>query len=99
MHHSLLLLRLLEKHVGEVFDGIVTGVANVGVFVQLDRFLVDGLLRFTDLSNDWWEIDSSRGAVVGERSGCQIKVGDRMKVIVSRLLWWNSPFAAKKSST
>jgi len=80
-----LVLRLLEKHVGEVFDGIVTGVANVGVFVQLGRFLVDGLLRFADLSDDWWEIDSSRGAVTGERSGHQIKIGDRLKVIISSI--------------
>ncbi|MCH7595102.1 MAG: ribonuclease R [Planctomycetes bacterium] len=73
-------LRLMEKHVGELFEGIVTGVANVGVFVQIERYMVDGLLRFDALPDDWWEVDSPRGAVVGQRSGRKITVGDRLKV-------------------
>jgi len=80
-----LVLRLLEKHLGEEFEGTVTGVANPGVFVQLDRFLVEGLLRFGDLADDWWEVDSSRGAAIGERTGRQIRLGDRLKVVVSSI--------------
>ncbi len=81
-----LVLRLLEeKHVGEVLDGIVTGVANVGVFVQLERFLIDGLLRFDNLADDWWEVAPSRGCVVGERTGHKITVGDRLAVKISRI--------------
>jgi ribonuclease R len=77
-----LVLRLLERHLGERFDGIVTGVSNVGLFVQLDHFLVDGLLRFSALADDWWEVDPSHGVVIGERSGHRIKIGDRLKVVV-----------------
>ena len=81
-----LLLKLLEeKHLGEEFSGIVTGVANVGVFVQLERFLIDGLLRFDGLPDDWWEVDPTRGCVVGERSGVRITVGDRLKVSIARV--------------
>ncbi len=80
-----LVLRLLEGHVGDTFDGVVTGVANMGVFVQLQRFLVDGLVRFSDISDDWWEVDPSRGAVVGQRSGQRITVGDRLAVTISRI--------------
>ena len=80
-----LILRLLEKHLGEKMDGVVTGVANVGVFVQLDRYLVDGLLRFDNLPDDWWEVDPSRGAVIGERTGRQITVGDRLTVLITKI--------------
>ncbi|UCE60122.1 MAG: ribonuclease R [Phycisphaerales bacterium] len=80
-----LVLRFLDKHLGEEFGGIVTGVANVGVFVQLDRFLIEGLLRFDNLLDDWWEVDSSRGAVIGQRSGHQIRVGDRLQVVISNV--------------
>ena len=78
-------LRLIEKRLGEKFDGVVTGVANVGVFVQLDRYLVDGLVKFDDLPDDWWELDPSKGCVVGQRSGRQITVGDRLKVTIARV--------------
>ena len=80
-----LILRLLAKRVGEKLGGVVTGVANVGVFVQLDRYLIEGLLRFDRLPGDWWEVDSSRGAVVGELTGQRITVGDRLKVTISRV--------------
>jgi ribonuclease R len=80
-----LILKLLEKQIGETFDGIVTGIANMGLFVQLNRYLVDGLVRFESLADDWWEIDESRGCVVGQRGGRRITVGDRMKVVISRI--------------
>lgn len=75
-----LILRLLETKLGDIFEGTVTGLANVGVFVQLDHYLVEGLMRFDRLADDWWELDPSHGAVIGERSGKQITVGDRVKV-------------------
>ena len=80
-----MILRILEERIGDVFDGIVTGVANIGVFVQLERYLIEGLLRFNALPDDWWEVDSQAGAVRGERSGRQIRIGDRLKVTVSRI--------------
>ena len=80
-----LTLQMLEKHIGEEFDGIVTGIANMGLFVQLKRYLVDGLVRFDTLADDWWEIDDSRGCVVGQRSGRRITVGDRLRVVISRI--------------
>ncbi len=76
-------LRLLERRVGEEFDGIVTGVANFGVFVQLPEYLVDGLLRFSDLADDWWEVDSEAGCVIGERTGRRLKIGDTVRVTIA----------------
>ncbi|MCO6439125.1 MAG: ribonuclease R [Phycisphaerae bacterium] len=80
-----LTLKMLEKKIGESFGGVVTGVANIGVFVQLDHYFVDGLLRFDALPDDWWEVDAPSGAVIGERTGRQITVGDRLKVTVDRV--------------
>ena len=68
-------LRLLEQHVGDEFEGIVTGVANFGMFVQLPEYLVEGLLRFSDLPDDWWEVDSDAGCVTGQRTGQRLKIG------------------------
>jgi ribonuclease R len=78
-------LQHLEKHLGDEFDGVVTGVANVGVFVQLPQFLIDGLVRFADLPDDWWELDQKAGMLVGQRSGRRIQIGDRMRVAVAAI--------------
>lgn len=80
-----LMLRLLERRLGDVLDGIVTGVANAGVFVQLTQYLIDGLLRFDHLADDRWEVDAARGCVRGEQTGKTIRVGDRLKVVITRI--------------
>ena len=79
------ILRLLEKRLGDTFDGIVTGVTNFGVFVQLPEYLVEGLLRFTDLPQDWWEVDADSGYIVGERTGHRITIGDSLTVAVAAI--------------
>ncbi|MHC5109664.1 MAG: ribonuclease R [Planctomycetota bacterium] len=80
---EVLVLRLMEQHVGDVFEGVVTGVANVGLFVQLQRYLVEGLVNFSHLGDDWWEVDTSRGLVEGERSGHRVTIGDPFPVVVT----------------
>ncbi len=74
------ILQLLEQHLGDEAAGIVTGVANAGVFIQVEKYLIDGLVRFADLPDDWWEIDTRAGCMIGERSGRRITVGDRVTV-------------------
>jgi len=78
-------LRLLEQHVGDEFEGIVTGVTNFGVFVQLPRYLVEGLLRFSDLPDDWWEVDSAAGCVIGQRTRRRLKIGDTVRVTIAAI--------------
>ena len=79
---EVLLLQMLAGRVGEEFEGVVTGVANFGIFVQLRRFLIDGLVRLEDLGDDWWEVDAKLGQVRGERSGRSHRIGELMAVRV-----------------
>jgi ribonuclease R len=76
-------LRFLEQHVGDHEPGVVTGVTNVGVFVQLCKYLVDGLIRFADLPDDWWDVNARAGCVVGQRSGTRIGIGDAVEVQIA----------------
>jgi len=77
------ILQFLAGRLGEIEDGIVTGVTNVGIFVQLRKYLIDGLLRFDDLADDWWELDPRGGCVYGQRSGRCIKIGDPLRVQIA----------------
>ena len=79
------ILRLLEGQLGQEYAGIVTGVTNFGVFVQLSDYFIDGLLRFEDLPDDWWELDADAGCVIGQRTGMRLRIGDRVRVITARI--------------
>lgn len=77
------ILRLLETHLGDIEEGVVTGVTNVGVFVQLRRYLIDGLIRFRDLPDDWWDINPQGGFIMGQQSGQRIVIGDVLQVQIA----------------
>lgn len=78
-------LQYLSKHLGDIEDGVVTGVTNVGLFVQIRRYLIDGLVRFDDLQDDWWDLDPRGGCVIGQRSGRRIKIGDLLRVQIASI--------------
>jgi ribonuclease R len=77
------LLELLKDRVGDVFAGVVTGITNFGIFVQLQDYLIDGLIRYENLMDDWWDVDERTGMVRGQRTGIRIGIGDVAKVIVA----------------
>ena len=77
---QLLVLQLLSKRLGEVQDGVVNGVTNFGIFVELPRYGIEGLIRLEDLGDDWWEVSARTGKVRGERSGRVFRIGDMLSV-------------------
>jgi ribonuclease R len=79
------ILELLRNHIGEEFAGVVTGITNFGVFVQITEWLVDGLIRYEDLLDDWWDVDERSGQIRGERTGKKIGIGDVVKVVVVKV--------------
>lgn len=79
------ILTLMQRHVGDEFTGVVTGVTNFGVFIQISQYMIDGLIRYENLLDDWWQVDERGGTVRGQRTGVQIKMGDVVKVIVVRV--------------
>jgi ribonuclease R len=79
------ILELLQHHVGDEYLGVVTGIAGFGLFVQLNEWLIDGMIRYEDLLDDWWDVDERSGQVRGERTGQKIGIGDVVKVVIVKV--------------
>jgi ribonuclease R len=75
----------MQERVGEEFDGIVSGVVDFGLFVQLEGLQVDGLLHVSSLGQDYFARDSSGFRMVGRSSGKVFKLGDRLRVRVTNV--------------
>jgi ribonuclease R len=74
----------MEKHIGGEFDGIVSGVASFGLFVELTESRISGLLHITQLPNDYYHFDATRRLLTGERRGLKFRLGDAVRVQVLR---------------
>jgi ribonuclease R len=79
------ILELLHDRVGEVFTGVVTGITNFGIFIQLQTYLIDGLVRYEDLLDDWWDVDERSGFIRGQRTGRRIGIGDVAEVVIVKV--------------
>jgi ribonuclease R len=75
----------MEDKVGEQYEGVITGVTNFGVFVQLPELQIDGLVHVTSLQNDYYRFEASSQSLIGDRSGTQYRLGDRLTIVVSRV--------------
>ncbi|MGB0713195.1 MAG: ribonuclease R [Gammaproteobacteria bacterium] len=75
---------MLDK-VGEEYVGTITAVTSFGVFVELDEVYVEGLVHVTSLDSDYYHYDPTGHRMTGERSGQVYRLGDRVKVQVTRV--------------
>lgn len=74
---------MLDK-VGEEFEGMISSVTNFGIFVELGN-TVEGLIRLSDLADDYYHFHEKLHALVGERTSRMFRIGDEVKVRVARV--------------
>jgi len=71
----------MQKHIGEEFKGIISGVMSFGIFIQLPN-LIEGLVRMEDLKDDYYLYDESTFSLIGTRTKKVYRLGDEVEVIV-----------------
>lgn len=75
-------VRYMAEHLDEEFEGIVSGVASFGIFIELLESFISGAIPIADLTGDFYEIDEKSHRVLGKTSGRIIQIGDLIKVKV-----------------
>jgi len=75
----------LEEHVGDEFVGTVSAVTGFGLFVELDELYVEGLIHITGLPRDYYTHEPAHHRLVGERTRKVFRLGDRLRVRVTRV--------------
>ena len=72
----------MYEHVGDVFDGVVSGITEWGVFVEIIVNKCEGLVRLRDIDGDYYIYDQPNMQVVGQRTKNTIKLGEKVTVKV-----------------
>lgn len=74
----------LSKHLGEDFDGVISGVMDKGIFVNLKDIYCEGMIRVSDLNDDYYVYDEKRHCLVGRNHGKKYQLGKDIRVKVVR---------------
>ena len=72
----------MEKRIGENYTGTISGITGWGVYVELPD-TVEGMIRISDLTDDFYAYDEKRYILVGERTGHTYMLGQTMKITVA----------------
>lgn len=73
----------MQNFLGEVFDATISNVTSFGIFASLEN-TIEGLIRFADLTDDYYIYDEAHRQITGERTGKVFKPGDSIKIQVAR---------------
>ena len=71
----------MSNHIGECFEGVISGVTKWGFFVELPN-TVEGLVRVTDLTDDFYEFYEDTYELAGTATNKRYKLGQKIKVVV-----------------
>ncbi|GAB62062.1 MAG: ribonuclease R [Candidatus Jettenia sp.] len=82
---KLRLLRFFENQVGNTFEGVITGIQEFGFFVQLNKYLLEGLVHIRTLADDIYRIDKKNMALIGTRRKRMYRIGEVVKVKIYKI--------------
>ncbi|MFW2135109.1 ribonuclease R [Chryseobacterium sp. TY4] len=77
-------VKFMEKHVGEYFNGVISGVSDFGFWVEIPENGAEGMIKLRDLIDDSYSFDAKNYAIVGSKTGNTYQLGDQVKIKVMK---------------
>ena len=75
----------LADKVGEVYDGIIAGVTDWGIYVEINENKCEGMIPIRELNDDFYEFDEENYTITGRRKGRRFQLGDPIRVEIYRV--------------
>ena len=70
----------MKEHIGELFNGFITGVSDFGIFVEDENTKAEGLVHISKIGNDFYTLDKKTYSIKGERDGQSFTLGDKVRI-------------------
>lgn len=73
----------MHDKIGETFNGIISGIAAFGIFIELTDVFVEGMVSIRDLADDYYNFDEVHHQLKGSRTGKTYQLGDMIKIQIA----------------
>ncbi len=77
-------VEFMNDHLGEIYDGVISGVTEWGLYVELNDNKCEGLIPIRDLTDDYYDLDEKNYCLVGRRKNNRFRLGDNVRVKIAR---------------
>jgi ribonuclease R/exosome complex exonuclease DIS3/RRP44 len=77
-------VKYMQDHKDEEFDGVITGVTEWGIYVEITSNKCEGMVRIRDIKSDYYIFDEKQYAIVGQSSKNIYQLGDDVKIKVKK---------------
>lgn len=75
----------MQDHIGQEFEGVISGVSPWGLYVTENNTLADGLIHISKLGGDFYKHDEKTYSIIGERTGKKFTLGDPIKIKIDAI--------------
>ncbi|WP_316761504.1 ribonuclease R [Pedobacter aquatilis] len=75
----------LENNIGEIYKGIISGVTEWGMYVEIEENKCEGMIRLRDISDDFYVLDEKNYCIVGQRKKKKYQLGDEVMIRVKKV--------------
>lgn len=75
----------LEENVGNIYQGIITGVTEWGMYVEIEENKCEGMVRLREISDDFYVLDEKNYCIVGQRKKKKYQLGDEVIIKVKKV--------------
>ena len=77
-------VEFMGDRIGNVYDGVISGVTEWGLYVEINENKCEGMISMRDLGNDYYEFDEKNYCLIGRRHHQKFSLGDPVKIKVAR---------------
>ena len=77
-------VEFMGDRIGQVYDGVISGVTEWGLYVEINENKCEGMIAMRDLGNDFYEFDEKNYCLIGRRHHQKFSLGDPIKIKVAR---------------
>ena len=75
-------IKFMQDHSDKEFLGVISGVTEWGIYVEIIENKCEGMIRIRDIKDDYYNFDEKQYAIIGERSKKTYQLGDEVYVMV-----------------
>ncbi|UCF64650.1 MAG: ribonuclease R, partial [bacterium] len=75
----------ISDHLGETFNGLISGVTAYGIFIEIIPYLIEGFIRIEDLSDDYYLFDEKTYSLIGKENGRVFRLGNEVTIQVKNV--------------